>query len=78
MCLVTVGSEKGSPIAIAALLAHEAVHIYEAVLQQMNEETPGSEFHAYSIQEIFQNLVMAYEQTRGRLFLRGQSAETAA
>ncbi len=77
MCLVAV-SPGGSPRCIAGILAHEAVHVYESVIQQMGEETPGSEFHAYSIQEIFDNLVKAYEQTRGRLFLKDQSAETVA
>ncbi len=77
VCLVTVRrSECSKPRNIAGVLAHEAVHVYEQVLEGMGEVEPGSEFHAYGVQDIFQNLVKAYEQTRGRLFLRGQSAET--
>ncbi len=76
-CLVTVSAES-CPKTVASILAHEAVHVYQQVLAQMGEKKPGDECQAYGIQEIFVNLVDAYEQTRGRLFLKGVSAETVA
>ncbi len=74
-CLVTV-SPEARPCLVAGVLAHEAVHVYQHVVDYMGEKVPGVEAQAYGIQDIFQNLVKSYEQTRGRLFLKGVSAET--
>lgn len=47
-------------IGIAALLVHEAVHIYQWVKELIGEDKPGAEGEAYAIQEISQNLMQAY------------------
>lgn len=62
-CIVTLrrGTER-TPIQIACLLVHEAVHIWQAVEDKMG--TTGGEFEAYHIQAISQNLMVSYvEQT---------------
>jgi len=41
---------------IAALLVHEAVHIWQETKKIMGEESPSKEFEAYTIQSISQKL----------------------
>ncbi|NNI58331.1 hypothetical protein C2817_11540 [Pasteurella multocida] len=45
-----------------ALLAHEAVHIYQDMIKEMREEEPSPEFEAYSIQNIFLNLLNEFQK----------------
>lgn len=47
-------------VGIAALLVHEAVHIYQWIKELLGEDEPGIEGEAYAIQEISQNLMQAY------------------
>jgi hypothetical protein len=57
LCIVCVkGWQKATPIEIAGLLVHEAVHIWQGVCEQMGEWEPSKEFEAYSIQSISQQL----------------------
>ncbi len=52
-------------IEIAALLVHEAVHIWQNMMEHINEHNPSKEFEAYSIQTISTTLMEAYvEQTQ--------------
>lgn len=47
-------------IAIATLLVHEAVHIWQEECEMMGEDSPGREIEAYAIQRISSNLLRAY------------------
>ena len=47
-------------IQIASLLVHEAVHIWQEIRAVIGEKEPSSEFEAYSIQMISQNLMEQY------------------
>lgn len=73
------GEKNGRPFAIVempivdwdlpeiyALLAHEAVHIWQAVREAMFEESPSSEFEAYSIQAIARDLFFEYEKAMSK------------
>lgn len=53
---------KKTAIEIAAVLVHEAVHIWQRVCLCLNETTPSDEFEAYSIQWISQNLMFQYAE----------------
>lgn len=51
---------EAEPIQIAALLVHEAVHVWQAAREDLNERSPSSEFEAYAIQAISQELMYEY------------------
>lgn len=49
---------------IVGLLAHEATHLWQAVVEELGEVDPSPEFEAYSIQHFTQCLCASYrEQT---------------
>ncbi|HID0922158.1 TPA: hypothetical protein ACXEMB_003562 [Acinetobacter baumannii] len=48
-------------IEIYGLLLHEAVHVWQKVRKLMGEKEPSSEFEAYSIQAIAQDLFEMFE-----------------
>jgi hypothetical protein len=61
--IVCLGDMAGrTPIDIAALLVHEAVHIWQQEVDMMGEEAPGWEIEAYAIQRISTNLMRAYAE----------------
>lgn len=40
---------------VAALLAHESVHVSDAIFKEVGEHTPGDETRAYLVQHILQD-----------------------
>jgi hypothetical protein len=61
VCLVCVEfDDKRDVVEVAGLMTHEAVHVWQAVCEDINEYTPSSEFEAYSIQNISQRLMGAW------------------
>lgn len=69
-CLVTVTddvSDRCDSVQIIALIVHEATHVWQYILDTIGETKPSSEFEAYSVQAIVQELLDAYEKTRGKL-----------
>lgn len=65
--VVCLGDMKGYDYAeVASLIAHEAVHIWQAIRETLGEKEPSSEFEAYSIQNIVQTLLYEYERLRGK------------
>lgn len=49
-------------IQIAALLVHEAVHIWQECRDLLGEASPSAEFEAYCIQGISQNLMQRFTE----------------
>jgi hypothetical protein len=47
---------------IASMLAHEAVHLFQEIKENIGERNPSAEFEAYCIQCITQNLLYAYKK----------------
>ena len=63
--IVCVGNSRGkSREQIHALLTHEAVHLWQCIKEDMGEDRPGHEFEAYAIQQIVQNLMVAFKGWR--------------
>ena len=61
VAVVCLGAHEGySPIDVAALLVHEAVHVWQEAARSLGEKTPSREFEAYSIQEISHQLMRLY------------------
>lgn len=69
-CLVTLHerSDDADPGFIAGILAHEAVHVWQAMVKSMGERKPGVEFEAYMIQHITVELMAAYGLSRKPIF----------
>lgn len=65
--IVTVSHRKMDRLSIVGLIVHEAMHVWRHVRENMGEREPSAEFEAYSMQAISQNLIHAYQQTRGGL-----------
>jgi hypothetical protein len=60
-CIVCLRPDKDcTPIQIAAVLVHEAVHVWQEHCERIGEDRPSPEFEAYSIQAISQRLMQAY------------------
>lgn len=61
VCIVFLSDLKGvSDDEILGILAHESVHIWQRARDIMTEECPSGEFEAYSIQQVFMNLLQEY------------------
>jgi hypothetical protein len=58
VCIRT--SDSVEPIQLAAMLVHEAVHIFQWYCAHIGEQYPSDEFEAYSIQSISQELMYTY------------------
>lgn len=57
--LVSKDSDKNHFLGV---LAHEAVHVYQEFRDYIDESAPSPEFEAYTIQEIFLNLINEYDR----------------
>lgn len=53
-------------VGLTGLMVHEATHVFDAMLRAMGEKKPSSEFKAYSVQCIYQQLMEAYIKTRNK------------
>lgn len=67
VAIVTVGNHAAQTT--VDLLIHEAVHVWQDLREAVNEEKPSSEFEAYMLQNIAAELFIAYQKTRGPLFI---------
>lgn len=65
--IVTIRETKHSARVKIGLITHEAMHVWRAMRESIGEHAPSAEFEAYSLQHITQNLIAAYEKTRGKL-----------
>ena len=59
LCIIVTFSSRGklSKEQTAALITHEAVHVWQRVMKNMGEDNPSTEFMAYGIQQITQTLL---------------------
>lgn len=64
VCLVK--DKKRTTPEVMGLLVHEAVHIWQRMCQNIGEDNPSSEFEAYGIQWISQELIWAWNNWKGR------------
>lgn len=73
--VVQLGDTSGRDlIEVYGLLLHEAVHVWQRVKKLMGEREPSTEFEAYSIQTIAQDLFEMYEASEVKDGMEGQKA----
>lgn len=61
-------------IEVYGLLLHESVHVWQRIRKLMGEREPSSEFEAYSIQAIAQDLFVMYQASEVNDGVEGQKA----
>jgi hypothetical protein len=49
-----------------AVLAHEAVHLKQWMMELIGEDNPSAEFEAYAVQALSQRLFYAYDKLSGK------------
>lgn len=61
-CIVSLseGWKDRTPIEVAGLLVHEAVHVWQEYCHGIGERNPGDEQEAYGIQSISQELMAEF------------------
>lgn len=52
VCFVLLEAEVCDPDQLSALMAHEAVHVSQIVLDHFGEDEPGEETRAYLVQNV--------------------------
>ena len=56
------GHAERTPVQVAAMLVHEAVHIWQYYCDDMGERSPGAEQEAYAIQNLSQTLMEEFSR----------------
>jgi hypothetical protein len=65
VCVVAISVPPDkTPVQVAAMLVHEAVHVWQQHCRSIGEREPSEEFEAYSIQTIAQRLMQAFADLR--------------
>lgn len=61
-CIVCLSDEATirDPVEVAALLVHEAVHVWQEHCRSINDFNPGHEQEAYAIQYVSETLMTEY------------------
>lgn len=49
---------------VYGLIVHEAVHVWQRIVEHIGEHKPSDEFMAYGIQTIAQELMFAYKEAK--------------
>lgn len=62
LCIVVLDKTEFSYEEMLGLIAHEAVHIWQNVVEAMEDDKPSDEFEAYSIQMICTDLFGEYRK----------------
>lgn len=63
--IVAIRVTRQTPVEIAGLLVHEAVHIVQDYFACIGEHTPGNEQQAYAVQGVAQELMAEYARQIG-------------
>lgn len=67
-CAIVTMSDAPQPGRVKiGMLVHEAMHVWRSIKEEIGEHEASAEFEAYSMQNIVQELIEAYEMTRGRI-----------
>jgi hypothetical protein len=63
-CVVTIEENDRCLEEVIGLIVHEALHVWQKIAEDLGELEPSHEFEAYSVQQITQDLLQAYFDTR--------------
>jgi hypothetical protein len=67
------GYKPSSRLSLEGLMLHECVHVWQRIRGYMGEKAPSAEFEAYTLQDLWQQAMVAYDKTLGRKRHRGQT-----
>ena len=60
-CVICISGYRGrSPVEVAGMLVHEAVHVWQEYCDFYGEKAPGREQEAYAVQAIAQELMAEF------------------
>jgi hypothetical protein len=60
--IICIDTADNDPILIAAMLAHEVVHVKQETMRVIGEKNPSSEFEAYFVQNTLENVLREYQR----------------
>lgn len=68
LCAIVTIKDHSDPTEVIGILVHEAMHIWQAIKENIGEKDPGHEQEAYAMQAMTMELIDAYNKTRKNLF----------
>lgn len=51
--LVVVAYQPDTPAELIPVVVHESIHVFEAIMRDIGEDTPSEEFRAYGTEAVF-------------------------
>lgn len=67
--IITLNHKPRTPIGVIALITHECMHAFQQMCKCVGENDASREFEAYAMQHMVADMVMSYEESRGKILV---------